>query len=336
MKRRVLGGLLMTSLSLTVLLGLMAAAPVWSAQDDSTPTPMADGALPEATPTVADLQSGDASLQAGDAAQSGDAIVRKRVRLPLLPKAPTPTPTPTVAPAEVGKRSLSGVTNCNQLAMLGLKKAAYFVWDSNPPVCAGYTPIPMIWGAGKRPATITNSPYLLLFNECDRSDQCNASPETMAQEWRYWEGRFPNRKLIGPNISGDGWTWLQQWHDAYVRLYGQNPRMYALGYHCYGIYDECQRRIAQAVEVAKAWTTSGKVWVTEWGILACMKDAAYSLSEGNRLRAYMDAEPRVETYMWFTTEFLWGEDPPNGFGKACNTPLIRSGALTQWGTWYKQ
>jgi hypothetical protein len=226
------------------------------------------------------------------------------------------------------------VPNCSRLALLGLRNAAYYNWSSTLIDCPGYIPAPMIWGANQRPANITNSPYLLLFNECDRSDQCNASPETMAREWRYWEQRFPDRKLIGPNISGDGWTWLQQWRDAYVRLYGRGPRMYALGYHCYGNYTECQKRIAHAVEVARAWTTSGKVWVTEWGVLACPNGAAYSLSEAQRLRAYMDAEPAIETYMWFTTEFTGPEDPPNGFGRACNTPLIRDGRLTEWGAWY--
>jgi hypothetical protein len=158
----------------------------------------------------------------------------------------------------------------------------------------------------------------------------------MAREWRYWEQRFPDRRLIGPNISGDGWPWLHEWRAAYIRLYRQPPRMYALGYHCYGNYTECQKRIAQAISLAQTWTSSGKVWVTEWGVLACPHGAAYSLSEGQKLRAWMETNPGVETYMWFTTEFTWSEDPPTGFGRACNTPLIRDGKLTEWGVWYKR
>ena len=95
------------------------------------------------------------------------------------------------------------------------------------------------------------------------------------------------------------------------------------------------RVISEAIEIAKTWTTSGKVWLTEWGIEACPNGSAYSINEGQKLRAWMDANPGVETYMWFTTEFYWPEDPPGGFGRACNMPLIRDGILTEWGLWYK-
>lgn len=211
-------------------------------------------------------------------------------------------------------------------------------WKAVVPPCPTSAGVPMVWGMDV-PAEVSASDYLLLFNECERADQCNASPRRAAEMWRYWEIRYPDRKFIGPNVSQDGLDWLKTWRATYIELYGTAPRIYAMGVHCYMPADQCIRWVNTNLDLAQSWTTSGKVWITEWASLPCWwrtgDPVGSALADANKFYAFATHMKRIETVMWFTTR-IEDDNAWWAFGPACNTALIDADEkLTRFGEWYK-
>ena len=191
-------------------------------------------------------------------------------------------------------------------------------------MCAGVEAVPMLYAPGDG---VSNPPpadakYLLLLNECDRPDQCNTSPEAAAVAWREWEAQYPAARLVGPNTSRAGWEWLLAWHAAYLRLYGEPPRIWALGIHCYNSAAWCQDWTTAHLALAREWTTSGQVWVTEWATTGCYysepkpADVDEALDEAEDLQAWFDAQPGVGRTAWFVLRLD---------SAACQTALDRAG-----------
>ena len=177
------------------------------------------------------------------------------------------------------------------------------------------------------------SKYLLLLNECDRPDQCNTSPEAAAVAWREWEAQYPAARLVGPNTSRAGWEWLLAWRAAYLRLYGEPPRIWALGIHCYNSAAWCQDWTTAHLALAREWTTSGQVWVTEWATTGCYysepkpADVDEAVDEAEDLQAWFDSQPGVGRTAWFVLRLD---------SAACLTALIGpDGTETAYGAWHR-
>lgn len=248
-------------------------------------------------------------------------------RSPDLFRSPLPPPAkryryfvPLVlgVPSKVGVSMDLAYRSCVYPAQVGAMW--YYDWSPQPLQCAGLEAVPMLWAPGDG---VTNPPgpsaYLLLLNECDRPDQCNVDPETAARAWRQWEQQYPDRKLVGPNTSNAGMAWLLAWHSAYRRIYGESPRMWALGIHCYKDAAWCQDWITANIALARQWTTSGKVWLTEW---------AMPLPEADGFLSWLLANPGVEREAWFLAR-----------GQVAGWPLSelvdKRGALTELGIWHR-
>jgi len=231
------------------------------------------------------------------------------------------------APSKVGVSMAQQFRDCAHVSAVGA--VWQYDWTPQPLQCPGIEGVPMVWCPGDG---ILNSPlpseHLLLFNECDRNDQCNCLPEKTARAWREWEGRCPDCKLIGPNISETGMPWLLAWHEAYIRLYGEQPRIWALGVHCYSGLASCQRWVDINVALAQEWTASGQVWVTEWA-LGCW---GVPTPEAEAFMAWLLAHPGVERAAWF----LAYSDGTTSGTSSCETSLVNAtGCLTPLGVGYR-
>jgi hypothetical protein len=222
--------------------------------------------------------------------------------------------------------------NCANLQRLGA--TWHYDWSPYPLDCAGSEAVPMLYAPGDGTAKpLANSAYLLIFNECDLKEQCNTDPETAARWWRQYEQTYPDRKLVGPNASHFGMAWLLAWHTAYIRLYGEPPRIWALGVHCYGVPAFCEAWVEANVPLARAWTTSGKLWLTEWAMSACyygpgltVAKATQALTDADEFMLWLQGQAVVERHAWFITRLD---------GQYCKTALLDAASqLTPYGTWF--
>jgi hypothetical protein len=195
----------------------------------------------------------------------------------------------------------------------------HYDWSPYPLDCPGVEAVPMLWSPGVVVAkNLPAGQYLLVGNECDLANQCNTSPEVAAVWWRQVEQLYPERKLIGPNASYLGLDWLLAWHAAYSKLYGEPPRMWALGIHCYAVPDACRVWTETNIALAQQWTTSGKVWVTEW--------AMRGLPDANTFMNWLLAQDDVERAAWFLAQDA---------GRLNETGLLGpTQKMSKYGFWY--
>jgi hypothetical protein len=233
-------------------------------------------------------------------------------------------------PSKVGVSMALAYRSCADPAQVGA--VWYYDWSPYPLQCSGLEAVPMIWspGNGYQAGPLPDSDFLLLFNECDLVDQCDVTPERAAISWRQYEQAYPDRKLVGPNISHLGLQWLLAWRAAYIRFYGEPPRIWALGVHCYASLEFCQAWVEQNIALARKWTESGRVWVSEWAMSQCITGAAsadLALAESDAFLDFLLANPGVEREAWFIAR-----SP----GQRCQTELIGpDGTLTEFGLWYR-
>jgi hypothetical protein len=153
--------------------------------------------------------------------------------------------------------------------------------------------------------------------------------------WHQYEDLYPERRLVGPNISHLGLTWLLDWRTAFLRLYGHPPRIWALGVHCYMVPGSCQSWVETNIALAKQWTQSGKVWVTEWAMTSCyyavtagVATQTWALRDADVFMSWLLANPNVERETWFIARW---------YNRSCVTDLISStGTLTDFGVWHQR
>jgi hypothetical protein len=238
-------------------------------------------------------------------------------------------------PGKLGLTQALDYRSCAYLTQFGA--TWHYDWSPNPLKCEGSDGVPMLWAPDDGPAT-GQSEYLLVGNECDRADQCNTSPEAAAVWWRQVEQQYPDRKLVGPNILQTGMKWLLAWHAAYERLYGEPPRLWALGVHCYRPLEECKTWVDKSIALAQQWTQSGKIWLTEWAMTRCYYDnqpdvdgKAQALTDADMMLKWLEANPNVERAAYFIARL------DSGPWHTCEVALIGpDGALTDFGNWYAQ
>ena len=122
--------------------------------------------------------------------------------------------------------------------------------------------------------------------------------------------------------------WLLRWHDIYVKLYGEQPRLWALGVHCYLPAAKCQQWVDANVALAKRWTESGRIWLTEWAM--CRRRVGteeQALTEAEKFQSWLLANPNVERAAWYLTR----DDKDQWCQTALITPM---GSLSRFGEWY--
>ncbi len=100
-------------------------------------------------------------------------------------------------------------------------------WDSTTSQKQSFAEfVPMLWGTGSDHTSgwfdhawdwLQNrgSGHLLAFNEPERGDQSNLSPQQAADAWRQYMEPFVGHAQLGaPAVSNDGYAWLQQFLQA--------------------------------------------------------------------------------------------------------------------------
>lgn len=140
-------------------------------------------------------------------------------------------------------------------------------WRTEPWIPEGIEAVPMIWGLQHMQLPIGgNSSWLLGYNETNHASEANISPEAGAVGWRQIEDNNPERLLVAPALTSGALTWLVDWREAYLDIYGETPRVDALAAHCY--YPSaagCIGYLEDVIELADEWDVGG-VWVTEFAV----------------------------------------------------------------------
>lgn len=243
-------------------------------------------------------------------------------------------------PPVVSPRKGLGVTSpsCDDPARAGA--TMIYDWSPSPPQCPGTESFPMIWGQ-------VDFDQLLLTRQCpvgrvilgpnepDLRDQANMTSAEAAQRWYVLETVCPGRLLVAPAPSERNPSWLPAFRNAYINLYNKPPRLDYLAVHCYkNNASACQILIERYISWAQEWGLQG-VYVTEFAFFPC-----WGLSETSALREarilirWMEQEPLVAGYFWFSNRYAgtewWAPHPP------CMSPLFEwsTGNMTIWGEMY--
>ena len=214
-----------------------------------------------------------------------------------------------------------------------------YTWTPTPPSCPNIEMVPMIWGRTQfGQAALGNSPYLLGFNEPDRPDQANMTPDEGAQFWHEWiEGRYPGRLLVTPAATDPGW--LRAWRTAYESRYGKSPEMVVIGAHVYRrSLSEARATLAEFVQISREWGLP--LWITEWAFVPCWMPGGsqkIALDYAQQFANDLDATPEVARWAWFGSRFDGSEQwwPASWPMPDCSTSLFSTmdGQPTAWGQW---
>ena len=225
-------------------------------------------------------------------------------------------------PPRIGVGMSSNHPDCSYLSQVGADW--YYDWTPEPLPCPNAQAVPMLFAPEQVGASVSDSEYLLMFNE---PDLARRTPEEIAIAWHTVELLYPERKLIGPNISHLGLEWLFAWRRAYIQLYATSPTVWALGVHCYMPVQECKDWTTVNIALAKTWTQSGRVWVTEWASPPCLyPNMAQTLANADVFMTWLLANPDVEREAYFHA--YWRE-------RECNTDLFNAGGMTAFGWWHR-
>lgn len=207
-------------------------------------------------------------------------------------------------------------------------------WSGRPPACNMET-VPMAW-SGLPGILGGNSQWLMGFNEPDRPDQSNLSPERAATLWAQIEERYPDRKLVAPAPSHLHPEWIVDFRDTYIAEFDHPPRLDALALHCYlQSAAQCVDLTDKFIGWAQAWNVPGGVWVSEFnfGLEGGRRSEIAAWAQAQVFIDWMNAMPAVSRFAWFASR-VNGSEPwaaPLGW----NTSLLNpDDSLTFWGLHY--
>lgn len=271
-----------------------------------------------------------------------------RVMLPLVvaPSVASLPPIPTLESWQKRGVGTSYGGHCEDVS----RSNSYWHYNWGPWVeqCVGSQAVPMFWGnetmTGTLPSFPSNMPMLVLNEPNEGPPQANLTPLQGARFWHSVQMAYPTNPKVGPAVSdrpdGASMAWLYEWRAAYFGEYREYPEIYALAVHCYRwTAGECRAWIESFFDEATAWTTSGKVWVSEFAHLQGGRTIGEAVQHGAWSVGWMQ-DPvlgaRVERYAWFATRYMGTESW--AFGEENNTSLFNfwSGAPTAFGSWYGQ
>lgn len=239
----------------------------------------------------------------------------------------------------------SAVAGCEDARRLGA--GWLYDWSAYPPECEHLVSLPMVWRFGSKSCpALGDGPVVLGFNEPDRPDQMNLTPDEAAVLWhRLTVECYPDRVFATPAVflsqsSVRGLEWMSDWVTAWVRRYGETlPPARYMAVHCYSWTTgaACIQRLKEAEAWARGHMLDGMI-VTEWAVLPCGIGSAAALRESELVRAWLDANPYVVGHAWFAGRIrgdeTWGFKPH----LACDTAMLdfQTGELTVYGVWYAQ
>jgi hypothetical protein len=148
--------------------------------------------------------------------------------------------------------------------------------------------------------------YFLGFNEPDYADQANMSPQDASLYYHTYIVPLRNSgkiyKLGSPGITNNGWTWL----DNFMTLCSDCSIDF-IAYHWYGNDFQHFKNV-----YINATRYNLPIWLTEWAPTNWNIDNPLSDVQINTLfneiLEYLDEEPLVERYAYFSTGPLtnWG------------------------------
>jgi hypothetical protein len=231
------------------------------------------------------------------------------------------------------------VPNCDDQYAMNIGWS--FDWGPQPAVCPGLESVPMIWGAVRYGSSLGgNSEYLLAFNEPDRPDQANLTPEQGARDYHDWiVTRYPGRKFVCCNSTRA--SWLGQMADEYSRLYGEYPPpMEVVGGHIYtSNLADARGVLSEFVALADEWRKP--LWISEFAFPPCfVGDNEAALALARQFVLELETQPQVQRYAWFANRVDGTEDwwPATWPMPQCSTSLFDklSGTPTVWGEWFRQ
>jgi hypothetical protein len=220
----------------------------------------------------------------------------------------------------------------------------YYNWSYRSSLdCPNIEFVPMIWESSMVGNEIPpDAKWLLGFNECGVYGQCPDTPCEAAIGWRNMEQTYPDVKLGSPSFLGwYGYSflwWIEEWHQCYVTMYGENPRLDALAVHCYGANDFCQEFLSSAIDFADE-IGGIPVWVTEYANPP-MESVSYqqTLDSMEAMTDWFKSNPRIERWGWFALTYKGDEAWLPDFWLTPYSTLVDydTGDLTPCGELYKE
>jgi len=161
------------------------------------------------------------------------------------------------------------------------------------------------------------------FNEPNRPDQDNVSPEWVAGEWVNLQTRFPSKTLVSPSPvpcsgncnGGDMFQWFDSFFSACNNLGG--CKVDFISTHIYTCSADYTMQVLQDL-----YNRYGKkIWLTEF--------ACPMTNDPNTIQQYMkDVLPRLEAadfvdrYAWFASRFATQDWGPNWLLSSENSLLV--------------
>jgi len=225
----------------------------------------------------------------------GDAtliLIGQRLKIPVLPQAPTPRDSPSP------RRGLAmAFPELGDVARLGV--GWYYTWQwCSAPGC-----VPMVY---QMEAPLVCAPLILVGNEPNAIQPYGwpVTPTLAAERVRTIEMQCPSAQLVVGNVSADDWRSAGGWgsgHDwlaAFLAAYEQYARRdfhQTLGVHCYS-QANAGYCLAQLAELRALYP--GPMWVTEFGILSgspveFLRLLKFVAAHFERFAAYTNRQPHT-------------------------------------------
>ncbi len=265
------------------------------------------------------------------------------------------------APAESAADAAAGAGTCKRGLAYGYDSVAdltalanggkgiswWYNWALTPDqgVGSAYTGlgvdyVPMQWGGSFSASTDlsqipSTASWLLAFNEPEDANQANLTPQQAAALWPTLEqianSHNPKLKILSPAVNYCGgncnetspFTWLDQFFAACA-----NCQVDALAVHWYSCNASDLKNYIRGGGSSPGMVNYNKpIWLTEFAMLGsgCATTADAEASYMSGALAYLESEPAVARYAWFT-------------GRSTSSPWINllgsSGQLTALGQQY--
>jgi hypothetical protein len=191
-------------------------------------------------------------------------------------------------------------------------------WSSYPPGC-----VPMSWGGEDPNLPLDYSGYVLLFNEPDRPEQANITPENGVIIYKEFKLKYPQAKWVVGNV------WYAQWLYTFRDLCVADPscELPAIwGLHMYvGGIDHLPKMLAYIESAYK--NLNGTFWITEFASVS----GNISVDEG--IVRFFESHPWIERWAYFCNRAS-GTEP--WYPKSWNVQLFDwdTGEPTPIGNWY--
>jgi hypothetical protein len=234
------------------------------------------------------------------------------------------------------KKGVSSPSSCADA--VALRASWIYDWSPRPMLCPGIDSVPMVWGGNDDLPLDSPAKYVLLFNEPDQPTQANLTPAQAVTLAHQIFLAHPGKLFVSPAPSQVNPQWLIDWYNGYIAAYGVPPPIVGIGVHCYNYTAQnCIDYVASQVEIARGWGV--EVFVTEFAFsLGMDRSFNETLSEMQTFIDYLESEPIITHYAWFTTR-LYGDKTWYAGAFETVAPLLTPGtqgasALTPWGQLY--